>query len=71
MLTTYQDLEGNWIRLRMRNLGRGRYIPSYNNKVYVHKTVKERIENQGKDYQPKAHNWDRVANSPGMLEYVS
>ncbi|KAF8326159.1 hypothetical protein F5887DRAFT_1139000 [Amanita rubescens] len=71
MLTTYQDLEGNWIRLRMRNLGRGRYIPSYNNKVYVHRTVKERIENPGRDYQPKAHNWDRVANSPGMLEYVS
>ncbi|KAF8332492.1 hypothetical protein F5887DRAFT_45647 [Amanita rubescens] len=67
MLTTYQDLEGNWIRLRMRNLGRGRYIPSYNNKIYVHETVRDRIR---KGYQPKAHNWDTVMDSP-MLEYVS
>ena len=52
---------------RRCNLGRGRYIPFYNKKIYVHKTVKERIQ---KGYQPKAHNWDTVAQSP-MLQYVS
>ena len=52
---------------RRVNLGRGRYIPFYNNKIYMHKTVKERIEN---GYKPMARNWETVAKSP-VLEYVS
>ena len=53
---------------RRRNLGRGRYIPFYNNKVYVHKTVEERIQNKENNYKPMAHNWEAVAD---MREWVS
>jgi hypothetical protein len=49
------------------NLGRGRYIPFYNDKIYIHDTV-QLLTNHG--YKPKARNWDTVKKS-SMLEYVS
>lgn len=53
------------------NKGHGRYIPFYENKIYVHKSVEYRINNEkGEKYTPKAVNWDKVVKSP-MLEYVS
>ena len=52
------------------NMGRGRYIPFYENKIYIHKSVEYRINNKEEKYKPKAYNWDKVAKSP-MLEYVS
>ncbi|KAM6494616.1 Uncharacterized alpha/beta hydrolase domain (DUF2235) domain containing protein [Amanita muscaria] len=51
MLYAYQDYHGNWIRRRMRNFGRGRYIPVYKNKVLVHTSVKERIREKGGEKQ--------------------
>ncbi|KIL60381.1 hypothetical protein M378DRAFT_130749 [Amanita muscaria Koide BX008] len=51
MLYAYQDFHGNWIRRRMRNFGRGRYIPVYKNKVLVHTSVKERIAEKGGEKQ--------------------
>ncbi|KAF8630027.1 hypothetical protein AX15_003142 [Amanita polypyramis BW_CC] len=72
MLFTFQDPQGNWIRRRRRNFGRGRYIPFYKDKVFVHKTVRERMEKRMKDepvYVPRASNWKDVEDSP-MLEYV-
>ncbi|KAF8723155.1 hypothetical protein AX14_009515 [Amanita brunnescens Koide BX004] len=71
MLSTYQDLQGNWIRVRMRNFGRGRYIPFYKDQILVHKTVDVRINTAGqRRYKPKARNWDTVEKSP-MLKYVT
>ncbi|KAK2467670.1 hypothetical protein APHAL10511_000525 [Amanita phalloides] len=67
MLSTYQDPQGNWIRRRMRNFGRGRYIPFYKNRILVHNSVKLRIDKCG--YKPKAQNWKTVKDSP-MLQYV-
>jgi len=52
------------------NMGHGRYIPFYENKIYVHKSVEYRINNKKEKYTPKAYNWNKVAKSP-MLEYVS
>ncbi|KAF8335121.1 hypothetical protein F5887DRAFT_989621 [Amanita rubescens] len=66
LFSTYQDRKGNW---RRANWGRGRHIPFYENKIYVHKSVECRIDSKEK-YTPKADNWDTVAKSP-MLEYVS
>jgi len=68
MLYTYQDQQGDWIRRRMRNFGRGRYIPVYEGKVLVHKTVGKRMED-APGYKPKAHNWDYL-NKSGVVEYV-
>lgn len=57
--------------MRRTNWGHGRCIPFYENKIYVHKSVEHRINDEkGEKYTPKAVNWDEVAKSP-MLEYVS
>jgi hypothetical protein len=42
MLTTYQNpssSQGDWVRARRRNLGRGRYIPFAGYRVKVHRSV--------------------------------
>ncbi|KAF8344878.1 hypothetical protein F5887DRAFT_969295 [Amanita rubescens] len=70
LFSAYQDRKGNWISRQMMNMGRGRYIPFYENKIYVHKSVDYRIRHKEEKYTPKAYNWDKVAESP-MLEYVS
>ncbi len=46
------------------NMGHGRYIPFYENKIYVHKSVEYRINNKKEKYTPKAYNWNKVAKSP-------
>ncbi|KAF8235866.1 hypothetical protein L208DRAFT_1391671 [Tricholoma matsutake] len=72
MLVTYQKEDGTWIRKRMRNLGQGRYMPFHEDKVQVHISVKQRIEETKdgeKPYTPSAYNWDIVRDS-GMLTYV-
>ncbi|KAF8630318.1 hypothetical protein AX15_002991 [Amanita polypyramis BW_CC] len=74
MLCTYQDTKGDWIRRRMRNFGRGRYIPFYQDEIQIHESVLSRIEETkrrggSKVYVPKAHNWEQVSKSP-MLKYV-
>jgi uncharacterized protein (DUF2235 family) len=70
MLYTYQNQQGDWIRRRMRNFGRGRYIPVHEGKVLVHKTVEKRMKDKkDKKYKPKAHNWDHL-NKSGVVEYV-
>ena len=53
-------------RCHRLNFGRGRYIP-FNNKIFVHKSVKKRLENQELNYVPAAHNWKIVED---MIEYV-
>jgi len=71
--STYQDPQGNWIRSRSRNFGRGRHIPFYKNKILVHETVILRIDSTKSEkhpYKPNARNWDTVNHSP-MLQYVS
>ncbi|KAF8623792.1 hypothetical protein AX17_007295 [Amanita inopinata Kibby_2008] len=67
MLYTYQTPSGNWVRRRMRNLGRGRYIPFYNNEIRVHESVQARMK--AENYTPSANNWEQVNQSP-MLKYV-
>jgi len=67
MLYTYQDPRGNWIRRRMCNFGRGRYVPVYEGKALVHRTVEKRIEQM--EYTPKALNW-KYLNESGLVEYV-
>ena len=57
---------------RRANWGRGRHIPFYENKIYVHKSVEDRLNNEEykPKYKPKAYNWDEVVES-GMIKYVS
>ncbi|KAF8630035.1 hypothetical protein AX15_003145 [Amanita polypyramis BW_CC] len=65
-VSTFQDSRGNWVRRRMLNLGRGRYIPFYEDKIFVHKSVRE-LTSHG--YIPKVSNWEVVIKSP-MFKYV-
>jgi len=73
ILYSKQDEHGNWVRFRSFNLGRGRFIPFHNNKIYVHKSVRERIKNMAntpEPYVPRARNWNHITQNPYMVEYV-
>ncbi|KAF8797700.1 hypothetical protein BYT27DRAFT_6927925 [Phlegmacium glaucopus] len=75
MLTTYQESNGNWIRMRRRNFGLGRNVPfNPDRKVRVHNSVKERMDNTKNDgeasYKPQARNWDGLMDL-NMIEWVS
>ncbi|TFK40588.1 hypothetical protein BDQ12DRAFT_601197 [Crucibulum laeve] len=73
MLSTRQAEDGNgWWRLRIRNFGRGRYLPySSDGLVRIHPSVKRRIDKtHGTPYAylPSAYNWDVVKQS-GRLNW--
>ncbi|KDR69939.1 hypothetical protein GALMADRAFT_160118 [Galerina marginata CBS 339.88] len=72
-LITFQRANGDWVRIRRRNFGLGRFIPFSGNKILVHKSVEDSINDTidtGEKYKPAAVNWDIVKTS-GMLVYVS
>ncbi|KAF8687853.1 hypothetical protein AX14_003639 [Amanita brunnescens Koide BX004] len=69
-LTTRQDSQGNWIRKRICNFGRGRHIPFYKGKVLVHQSVEAKIGDKKRPYHPIASNWDEVVDSD-MVSYIS
>ncbi|KAF8797697.1 hypothetical protein BYT27DRAFT_7152322 [Phlegmacium glaucopus] len=72
-ITTYQGPTGDWMRKRIRNFGRGRYIPVYNNKVKVHISVERRIEDTKytqNPYTPQAYNWDTLREMH-LVQYVT
>ncbi|KIL71131.1 hypothetical protein M378DRAFT_65731 [Amanita muscaria Koide BX008] len=59
--SSFQDQSGDWIRSRVSNWGRGRYVPfNPDNKILVHDSVRRRIE-LTKDlpypYTPRAEDW--------------
>jgi len=71
-LTMYQEPNGDWTRKRIRNFGRGRYIPIHNNKVKVHISVEKRIEHTKGTvdaYTPQANNWHALKEMH-MVQYV-
>ncbi|KIL60376.1 hypothetical protein M378DRAFT_923486 [Amanita muscaria Koide BX008] len=63
MLYTYQDHHGNWIRRRMCNFGRGRYIPIYKDKVLVHRSVETRIHKTRKEGEKQSEDGTRAKKS--------
>ncbi|KAM6494621.1 Uncharacterized alpha/beta hydrolase domain (DUF2235) domain containing protein [Amanita muscaria] len=63
MLYTYQDHHGNWIRRRMCNFGRGRYIPIYKDKVLVHRSVETRIHKTRKGGEKQSEDGTRAKKS--------
>ncbi|KJA24882.1 hypothetical protein HYPSUDRAFT_76229 [Hypholoma sublateritium FD-334 SS-4] len=68
--TTYQTPTGEWMQRRMGNFGMGRYIPfSDDYEVLVHRSVKQRIDQEALKYKPAAFNWDMVDDS-GMRVWV-
>lgn len=72
MLYTCQDTKGNWVRRRMCNFGRGRYVPMGGKKVLVHNTVRSRIkrdntgavEEEAKDVFKDMLDWTRKKYKP-------